>query len=138
MRLLRSAWVRGVTFPSRRAHGAPEVKLGDIFDVLGINPDAFRWTVTGLELAGSPPSLAKLEELSDPSREFSPSTLRWLADPDVQIIDGTLAAYLPGHGEPKLKIRAADSTYWDVETDDFAVLDRIRTRITGVEDIPVD
>jgi hypothetical protein len=107
-------------------------------DAIGINLDAFRWTVTDLELAGSPSALAKLEGLTDPSIEFSSSNLRWLAGSGVQIIDGALAAYLPGHGEPKLKIRAVDSAYWDLETDDFVVLDRIRTRITGVEDIPAD
>jgi hypothetical protein len=59
-----------------------------------------------------------------------------LARQGVQIIDGEPIAYRGGEEVRWLVIRAVDSTWWDVETDDEEVLTRIQAAFPAAMKLP--
>jgi hypothetical protein len=56
----------------------------------------------------------------------------------LQIIDGEFEATEPGEQVPAVVIRAVDSSWWEVLSDDAAVLAAIRQRFGVVEEDGTD
>jgi hypothetical protein len=73
---------------------------------------------TGAEIEPAPePGAEALEALEDGPR-LSTLELLALVAPNKQVIDGVFEAYRPGTEDKVLRIRAVDSSNWDVETGD--------------------
>lgn len=53
----------------------------------------------------------------------------------VQLVDGGLAASL-GDDVPWVIVRAVDSTEWDIESDDTALLERLTGAILTAQPLP--
>jgi len=47
-----------------------------------------------------------------------------LVHPDVQVVDGEVSAYNP-RGTQVLTVRAVDSTWWDIEAAEPALLNKV-------------
>lgn len=56
----------------------------------------------------------------------------------LQTIDGEFEATRLGTSRPCLVIKAVDSSWWEISTDDPAVLTAIRQRFRDVEEVPTD
>lgn len=85
-----------------------------------------KWYVR-VEEAAPEPGAEKLESL-DPLAPIDIFELLHLVSPTIQIIDGTITAKETEDAEPKLVLRAVDSSSWDIETNNIEVLSLARSR----------
>lgn len=109
----------------------------DLHDVLrAIGDDALRssWTVEGVECIGGEAATV-LHDLSDRGQTIEGERLLALAAQLTQFVDGELAGRLPGEEREWIKIRAVDSSAYDVLTDRDDVLRTLRTLFRAVQDI---
>jgi len=85
-----------------------------------------KWYVRVEETAPEP-GAEKLDSI-DPLVSMDIFKLLHLVSPTVQIIDGTITASDTDDSEPKLILRAVDSSSWDIETKNTEVLSIVRSR----------
>src|SRR5258708_5728366 len=125
--------MKGVTL--RAWHGDRYLGLRDVLAALGDRTENLQWRLHLEEIAPGPHS-PRLEAMN-PDAWLDTPTLLGIAEHDVQIIDGELSGYRPGqHDAPYVTIRAADSTWWDVESDDDDLTALVRHRLPDVEEMP--
>jgi hypothetical protein len=74
----------------------------------------------------------RLEHLARSPDRISGTLLRDLLSRAAQVIWGEFAAYEDDRDTPWVIVRAIDSSWCEVETDDIAVLDRIRETFVDV------
>jgi hypothetical protein len=124
----------GVTW--RAWEGDRYVTLGDILTALGDLARDLRWKVRVDDVAPGP-GAARLEAVDPDTWLDTPDLIGVAGGEDVQVIDGEVAGYrAEALRAPYLVIRAVDSSWWDVESADDAVADALRSRFSGVEDLP--
>lgn len=99
------------------------VALGEILVVLGPRILDLSWTLRLVDVAPHP--RAHHLEAVPPDKSLGTLELIHLVTPDLQIVDGEVTGSADGLS-PKVMIRAVDSTSWDIESDDVAVLSAIK------------
>src|SRR5262252_7321620 len=111
----------------RAWQGDRYVSLWDILTALGGLVDHLRWRIRIDEAAPGPDS-DQLVALSTYPWSDTPQLLR-AAYHDVQVIGGQVVGYKQQQSEPPyVTIRAVDSTWWDVESEDDEIADLIMNR----------
>lgn len=114
------------------------VDLRDVLPVLGQRALLATWRVAGVARYDEDPMVVgdeaaeRLEALHRSQDMISGVLLSELVDRTVQIIWGEFRAYKDGGTEPWVIVRAIDSTWCEVETDDEDVLDILRRSFTDV------
>jgi hypothetical protein len=94
------------------------------------------WTLRGVEAAGNPSSAQELEALSEQGQLVPGDALIELADRGVQVIEGELIGQRRGASEPWILLRGVDSSWWDVETDNEALLTALRAAYPAATPLP--
>jgi len=123
----------GITFPVSQRRGL--LSLQELLVLIGTERVAASiWSAHDIEAAGAPRGARELMRLGDSGEQFNGDALIALAEEGVQIIDGELRASAPTGGE--LRIRAVDSTHWDVEAVDEELLRAISLRVDGATALP--
>lgn len=74
----------------------------------------------------------RLEALAQSQSRVSGTHLNELVHQTIQVIWGEFAAYEEGRDQPWVIIRAIDSSFCEVETDDEVVLDHVRQTFADV------
>ena len=96
------------------------------------------WRIAGIARYDEAPMIVgneaanRLERLHRTQSLVSGSLLSELVDGTEQIIWGELRAYEKGEGAPWVIVRAIDSTWCEIETDDEDILDLVRQSFTDV------
>src|SRR5262245_8410959 len=111
----------------------------DLIDILRLaeaDVVASTWTCRHVEGIGRLAN--QLSEISDNGVPVDGSEMLRLAGSVRQIIDGTFEAKRPESLHPWLVIRAVDSSFFMVISDDTNLLARLRARFHDVRDSPVD
>lgn len=115
----------------RQVSGA---ELRDLLRLLSPRSLRARWTVTTVKSSipghewfdATGESGEKLEALAQHNAQISGSDLAALAENTLQIIWGEFVGFLPADpSNTWVTIRAADGTFYEIETNDEAVLNKI-------------
>jgi len=115
--------------------------LRDLLSVIGPAVESSQWRCTDLWcIPIEPVGEGELEPQYDTGSLISGSTLTTLAARTRQVIDGEFRAHrgTPTSEHPWLVIRAVDSSFWEVFSDDDSVLQQLRTRFHDVQDLAAD
>jgi hypothetical protein len=126
--------MQGITITARTEDNLLAVDLIDILRLLGSDVEGNSWEISQVECVGS--DAEALHQIADSETRVSGMKLFEIASNLMQVIYGTFKAYRLGESIPWIVIRAVDSSAYDVETQDEAVLDRIRNSFTQVTDLP--
>lgn len=127
--------MRGITISDRQPNNNTlAVNLADILQLLGPQLAVTEWKISDLECFGTQSD--RLYQLADTQTRVSGETLLQIATNITQVIDGTFAGYLKNESEPSIVLRVIDSTACDVESNDEAILTKLRQRFQNVEDLP--
>jgi hypothetical protein len=122
--------MKRVTF--KAWHGDHYLSLWDILTELRDVVENLQWRVRIDETAPSPQ--AERLEAIDHDAWLDTAGLLGIATRDVQVIDGEASGYKTAQsGSPYLTIRAVDSTWWDVESDDEGVTRTVMSRFPDVQ-----
>lgn len=97
---------------------------------------AAEWLLTDVECAGTPEAAALMNRWGDEHSWVSGPELLRTAVAGVQVIDGLLSAHESREDHPWVRIRAVDSTWWDIESSDSELLGQFRESFAGVQDLP--
>jgi hypothetical protein len=90
--------------------------------------------VTQIEAIGA--KRDEIHRLSDNSIPVSGEILLEVVSGIDQTVQGTLSAFRAGGMSPWLIVRAVDGTAIDIETEDDAVLNKIKSSFGSVSDLP--
>jgi hypothetical protein len=123
--------MRGVTISDRDASGnLLAFDLRDILDVVrGRQPDLV-WSVSGVEALGA---TQPLDEAAAKGAPIGTEELRRMAERITQTIEGRFVGTRRAQtAAPVVVIRAVDSSCFDVETDDTAILNDLRSRFRRI------
>jgi len=117
--------------------GGLEFDLSDVLATLGERVTRSRWRARGLwYLSSDELGVDQLERLSAGATLDGHELLESL--PRVrQVIDGEFEAREADSQRPWVIVRAVDSAWWEVLSDDPAVLAAIRARFRALEFFPV-
>jgi len=127
----------GVTILDHSDSGVLSLDLKDILLLLGSQAESSEWQISQVEALGGVWA-EKLQRLADKGVRLPGKELVRLASTVTQIVDGIFRGYQRDESEPWIVIQAVDSSAFDVQCDDNAVIRQIRQRFRNVEDIPVD
>src|SRR5690606_38577210 len=111
----------------------------DLIDILllaGQDAKSSSWRCARVECMGD--LAEELHQASDAGRVLTGAEMFRLADGGRQIIWGDFEAYRPTDARPWLIVRAIDSTFYTVITEDEGLLTRVRGRFRDVRDSPQD
>ena len=109
---------------SLRAHrGDAYLSLAELLFVLGRPILKLHWKARISEVSGSEEIKARLTSVAE-EEWLGIFELLHLVTPDVQIVAGEVTGY-DASGERILNVRAVDSSWWDIETEDPDILDTI-------------
>ena len=106
------------------ASGLASVTLLDLLREVKGALGQLEWVVYSLEVLGI--GADKIYEIERRRARISTAELEHLAATLDQVIDGDFVAYKGDSVEPIVRIRAVDSTSWDVSTDEHDILERVR------------
>ena len=127
--------MRGITISDRQANNnILAVNLAEILQLLGPQLALTEWEISDIECLGTDSD--RLHQLADSQTRVSGETLLQIATNILQVIDGTFAGYLKDKSELSIIVRAVDSSAYDVESSDDAILTKLRQRFQNVEDLP--
>ncbi len=127
--------MEGITFFVWR--GSSGISLLQLLELVGsARVLESQWIIRYADSAGEPQAAHELNEFSDSEIRFPGSTLQRLVSKGVQLIDGELSAYEADKDNAWLILRAVDSTHWDVESQDVALLARLKEAIPDAEPLP--
>lgn len=108
--------------------------LGRLVAALGDSGKSAVWEVVDRpdnEFAGANPEIlygwAKNNRKVSVDRVIS-------ATSGTQVIDGEVRGYLTSTLQPWIVLRAGDSSYWEIETDDLAALELLSSSLTRVNE----
>lgn len=116
-----------ITFPAWQ--GKRYIGLAEILVRFGNLALELEWSCTIDETAPEPRG-PELESLT-PDIRLPTLDLLALVAPDVQVIDGQFNGYRYGTNDPTVRIRAVDSTAWDIETRNLDVLQQLVAAYQG-------
>lgn len=123
---------KGMTF--RAWHGDCYVSAPEVLEALEPHLQGLLWRVHVHDVAPGPGARG-LQELSPSTRLSTPELLDRLRT-GAQIIDGELRGASADDETPMVTVRAADSTWWDVESEDHRVLEAVRRAFPDA--VPLD
>jgi len=127
--------MNGISLPMWE--GTVPVTLSNLVTSIGVGRVRnTRWELRGVDSAGDPAAAREVNELSDGGSSVPGDTLIDLAARGVQIIDGEVLGYQPDEIRPWIVIRAVDSSWWDVESDDQALLALLRAIYPRAASLP--
>jgi hypothetical protein len=130
--------MRGLTITESTQDGRfLSTDLIDILRLLGSHGVNAEWEIAGVECVGAA-AADELHRLGEARGRVPGGTLLKLAAEVTQVIDGVFAGYRSGETHPWVVIRAVDSSAYDVESDDEAVLARIRQDFPHAAELPGD
>jgi hypothetical protein len=112
------------------------VDLVDILHLCDSQVQASNWHVSDVECIGE--GADELRAISDSGRPLGGEELLRLAGSVSQVIDGDFQGFLNAAPRPWLIVRAVDSTFYVVITNDAVVLSKIRTRFKDVRESSVE
>lgn len=121
--------------------GVLAVHLSRLLDLLAPKSLDAEWTVAPIRSDGEEkfeatgPGADELEELVETSMPISGMALLIVSTNTHQIVWGEFIAIVPGESSPWLTLRAIDSTFYEVETDDDAALDTVRSAFKDVRSV---
>ena len=114
----------GLTIPMFSHRGGEFVHLRVLLDILGSEGERSIWQVENVEALGS--GADELHLASDSGRTFFGAELKRLVSKLEQIVDGEFIAFKSNESQPWIVIKAGDSTFYDVMTDELEVLSMFR------------
>jgi hypothetical protein len=126
--------VRGLTISDRDSRNVLAFDLRDILGLLGDKGLTSTWLLEGVEAVGGEAADA-LHKFSDAGQPVPGEQLRTLADNVSQTIDGKFSAFLDASQVPWIRIRAVDSSAFDVITADTDVYKAIKSRFSRVVEL---
>jgi hypothetical protein len=138
VRRLDWAAMQAVTIHDAMTRSGVQFLAFDLRDILGLARErvsASTWVCDHVECFG--PASSAVHAVSDSESEVEGGKLLELADGIEQTIEGTFSAYLRA-GTPWCVIRAIDSSFFVVITEDAGLLGAIRRRFSDVRDSPED
>ena len=110
------------------------VDLIDILALLGPQAEESDWEIADLECVGA--AAEQLYQFAEENTRVRGCTLLQLAADVTQVIDGVFSGYRSGESRPWVRVRAVDSSAYDVESDEEAVLTRMKQRFQEVAELP--
>jgi hypothetical protein len=111
------------------------IGIRDILTALEDVVAGLQWRVRIDEMA-SGPGPNRLEKVSPDTWIDTPGLLEVTAN-DVQVIDGQMSGYQSRESAtPKIVVRAVDSTWWDIQSDDDVVAEAVMNRLPNVAPMP--
>lgn len=113
--------------------GCLNFDLAELISAIGDSALSSEWQIHDLDCFGD--SCSEFSAASDAAVPISGERLLNLAERITQIIDGEFVGHRLSHGAPWLVIKAIDSTWWEVWTDDETVRSSLRRRFNAVSDI---
>lgn len=116
--------------------GCLNFDLAEILTAVGDAAIDSEWLVTAVDCFGD--SYAEFIATAEGARVISGARLLDLASRISQIIDGEFVARSTAQEPPWLVIKAIDSSWWEVWTDDERVRASIRRRFNAVSDIAAE
>jgi hypothetical protein len=108
----------GISLKAKR--GDAYLSLAELLFVLGRPLLKLHWKARIGKAAGPEETTARLESISE-EEWLGTFELLHLVTPDIQIVNGEVTGY-DVNGERILNVRAVDSSWWDVETEDPEIL----------------
>ena len=108
----------GISLKAQR--GDAYLSLAELLFVLGRPLLKLHWKTRVSKVAGPEEVAARLTSVAEEDW-LGTFDLLHLVTPDVRIVDGEVTGY-DAQGERILNVRAVDSSWWDVETDDPEIL----------------
>ena len=127
--------MHGITITDYTDDNLLAVDLVDIFRLLGSEVEDTEWELSEVESVGNT-AADELHRLAGTKARVPGQTMLQLAAGVTQIIDGVFTGYRGGQDQPWIIIEAVDSSAYDVQSEDEAVLARIRQRFNHVADLP--
>jgi len=119
----------------RAWQGDRYIGVRDILTALEDAVASLQWRVRIDEMA-SGPGPNRLQDVS-PDAWLDTSGLLDATANDVQVIDGQLSGYQSRESaSPHIIVRAVDSTWWDIESDDDDVAQAVVNRLPNVVPMP--
>ena len=109
------------------------LSLAQLLSMLTYRVRGLEWAVQLNEVAPEPGSAA-LESLK-PDHLLTVDELLSIASPNVQIIDGLIEGR-NRDGRTVIRIRAVDSTWWDIEADDSSMIKELSDRFPDALPVP--
>lgn len=126
--------MRGLTVSDKDARNVLTFDLKDILPLLGEKGLKSAWSIKGLEAVDGE-AAQELHALSDTEQVVSGERLQELAAAISQTIDGEFAGSLNESTKPWIRIRAVDSSAFDIITADPDVYTRIKDRFADVVEL---
>jgi hypothetical protein len=126
--------MRGVTIIIPQDPSVVAIDIRNILDLLQTETLNSTWSLRQIEAIGV--KRDEIHRLSDNGISVSGEILLEVAAGIDQTIQGTLNAFKAGGKTSWLILRAVDGTAIDVETEDDAVLNKIRSSFKNVSDLP--
>jgi hypothetical protein len=127
--------MRGVTIIDHdEMKGTLAIDLRDILRALDTDARSSCWRLRGVEAIGA--KAHELHRLCDEGQPVSGERLLALSAEVDQTIDGIFEAFRSGSESPWLRVCAIDATAFDVESDDDAILERMRRTFRTVNELP--
>lgn len=121
--------------------GVLAVHLSRLLDLLAPKSLDAEWTVAPIRSDGEEkfeatgPGADELEELVATAMPISGMALLIVSTNTPQIVWGEFIAIVPGESSPWLTLRAIDSTFYEIATDDDAALDTVRSAFKDVRSV---
>src|SRR5438105_3128206 len=129
--------MRGVTITDSTDDGRLlSFDLSDILRLLGPAAADAEWEISGVECVGGA-AAEELHRLAKARARVAGQTLLSLAAQVTQTIDGVFTGFRAGEQQPWVIIRAADSSSFDVESDDEDVLASVKQRFHDLTEFSV-
>lgn len=125
----------GVTIMDRDLNGVLTLDLRDLLRLIGPEAEAAEWQVSDVEALDGE-AARELEGAANSKFRIPGHVLVRLSKEVSQIINGRFQAYRNQASKPWIIIRAVDSSAFDVQTDNQALLEQIRGRFKNVADLP--
>jgi hypothetical protein len=117
--------------------GSLEFDLAEVLTALGERVATSQWRVRGLWYTSrDEKDIEPLDRLGNGASIDGADLLECLPRL-LQVIDGEFAATTHDASSPWVIVRAVDSSWWEVLSDDPAVLAAIRSRFRAVEFFPI-
>ena len=113
--------------------GCLDFDLAEVLEALGTRAAQSYWRAEHLDCFGD--GYAEFVALCEAGALIPGAQLRRLADTIVQVIDGDFTGTEPEAEGPWIIVKAVDSSWWEVWTDDAGAFASLRQRFRAVADI---
>ena len=125
--------IRGVTISNMDDRNVLAIDLKHLLMVLGRKGSESIWRLKDVEVIGG--SADAMHDLSDRAESVPGEALIKFANGIAQVIDGEFAAHLSGSVQSWVRIRAVDSTAFDITTTDMEMYREIRKQFPDASEL---